>query len=99
VPRFQVQTESLSAAAAQLGRAEASLGAAHAGLQSAAGAFDPVAGTGAAFAFLAFLDAARAAQAELQQATGGLARALDDAAAAYQLADQTAARSEAVGGP
>jgi hypothetical protein len=47
-------------------------------------------------AFINFVTAAGTAADGLQQATTGLARALADAAAAYDIADESAARS--VGG-
>lgn len=94
--RFQVDTQALAAAASQVGRSETTLSSAHSGLQGLSDVFDPLAGTPAQMAFIDFVSAAGTAAGGLQDATTGLARALADAAAAYDIADESAAKS--VGG-
>jgi uncharacterized protein YukE len=94
--RFQVDTQALAAAASQVGRSETTLSSAHGGLQGLNDVFDPLAGTPAQMAFINFVGAAGTAAGGLQEATTGLARALADAAAAYDIADESAAKS--VGG-
>jgi hypothetical protein len=87
---FQVQTEALTAASAVVVRANSDVGTGHAGLKSSSGA---LAGTPAETAFAIFIGAADNALGSLESATTGLSRALNEAAAAYQLADQAAAAS------
>jgi hypothetical protein len=94
--KFQVETQSLAAAASQVGRSETALSIAHGGLQGLSNIFDPLAGSPAQMSFIDFVTAAGTAADGLQQATTGLARALADAAAAYDIADESAAKS--VGG-
>lgn len=94
--KFQVETQSLAAAASQVGRSEAVLSNAHSGLQGLSNILDPLAGSPAQMSFVNFVTAAGTAAGSLQDATTGLARALADAAAAYDIADESAAKS--VGG-
>jgi hypothetical protein len=90
---FQVQTEALTAASAVVARANSDVGSGHAGLKSSSGA---LAGTPAETAYAIFVGAADTALGSLDSATAALSPALNEAAAAYQLADQAAAASMAV---
>jgi hypothetical protein len=87
---FHVETEALTAASAVVVRANSDVGSGHAGLQSSSGA---LAGTPAESAFAIFCGAADTALSSLDTATTGLSRALNEAAIAYQIADQAAAAS------
>lgn len=87
---FQVQTEALTAASAVVARSNLDVGQGHAGLKGSSGA---LAGTPAEVAFTIFVTAADTALQSLDTATTGLSRALNEAAMAYQLADQAAAKS------
>ncbi|HTX32693.1 MAG TPA: type VII secretion target [Solirubrobacteraceae bacterium] len=90
MPTFHVETEALTAASAVVVRANSDVGTSHAGLKSSSGA---LADTPAETAFAIFVGAADSALGSLDTATSGLARALNEAAIAYQLADQAAAAS------
>jgi hypothetical protein len=85
---FQVATEALTGASATLTRGSLDVEGGHSSLTGSGGALD---GTPAAFAFSAFVGAANDALHSLQTATDGLSRALNAAAAAYYVADSTAA--------
>jgi hypothetical protein len=87
---FSVQTEALVAASAVVARASLDANAGGNGLGTSAGALD---GTPAMAAFAMFVGSAQSAAQSVETATGGLARALNEAAMAYVLADGSAAAS------
>lgn len=87
---FQVATEALTAASAIVAQTGHDVNQSHGGLLGSSGALT---GTAAEPVFELFLGAADGALKSLDAATSGLARALNEAAMAYQLADSAARAS------
>jgi Excreted virulence factor EspC, type VII ESX diderm len=90
MPTFQVQTEALTAAAALVMSANGDFGKSQTALSGSSGA---LAGTPVMFAFDEFLGSAQTALTSMNSAVDGLSRALNEAATAYAIADETAATS------
>jgi uncharacterized protein YukE len=87
---FQVETYALTSAAGIVAQSSREAVGAQGGLSGAAGAVDM---TPAAVGFSALVTAVDDAMTSTQDAVAGLSRALGEAAAAYSLAESSAAAS------
>lgn len=90
MPRFAVQTEALSAASAVIAGSEADMDSRRGSARAVAGALD---GTPVEPEFIAFMGSLESVLGSTAGSVQALSRAVNEAAAAYALAERTATAS------